>query len=383
MDFDVVIIGFGLVGSSIAYHLNKSSSQKIAIIEQAFDYIPTKSSIGGSRIGGRSIGSECREYYEMLPFSNNEYRELAKYNPKIHKPNNGIVVGQDSQLLKDIISSSIENNVEVDIIEGKQQKIIDPYFRQFQSLEKAIIEKNNSQNMLGILNPSEIIKTYYNLLKDDVEFFWDHKFIEYKRNEESIELSTINSNAKKTIRAKKLIYATNANSDILQQYNLTLSRQRIPVFYYEVKNSNLNNTYIEVVNNHFEMYAMPEVIEGKYYIKTGLHNCHLYDDMGLTDQEFADKISRILTEKIKKNFPGLNSDFNPMLSMCEYGLTKDGLPLVGKIDDDIWVAVGFNGHGCKHAPAFGKMVSDSVLNIEDRKLYNVFDPLRFHSSIKS
>jgi flavin-dependent dehydrogenase len=73
MDFDVVIIGFGLIGSSIAYHLNKSSSQKIAVIEQASDYVPTKS----RRIGGRSIGSECLEYYEMLPFSNSEYRELA------------------------------------------------------------------------------------------------------------------------------------------------------------------------------------------------------------------------------------------------------------------------------------------------------------------
>ncbi|QIW10703.1 FAD-dependent oxidoreductase [Francisella sp. LA112445] len=377
MDFDVVIIGFGLIGSSIAYHLNKSSLQKVAVIEQASDYVPTKSSIGGSRIGGRSIGSECCEYYNMLPFSNSEYRELAKYNPKIHKPNNCIVVGQDSQLLREIISSSIENNVEVDIIQGKQQQIIDTYFRQLLPLEKAIIEKNNSQNMLGVLNPSEIVKTYYTLLKNDLEFFWNHRFVKHIKNKEFIEIEIKSRDAIKTIRTKKLVYATNANSDILQQYNLTLSRQRIPVFYYEVKNSNLNNTYIEALNNHFEMYAMPECIGNKCYIKAGLHNCHLYDDVCLTDQEFSDKISKILTEKIKKNFPDLNSDFNPELSMCEYGLTKDGLPLVGRVDENIWVAVGFNGHGCKHAPAFGRMVSDYVLNVENKKCYKVFDPLRF------
>ncbi|WP_150468418.1 NAD(P)/FAD-dependent oxidoreductase [Francisella sp. SYW-9] len=378
MDFDVVIIGFGLIGSSIAYHLNKSFSQKIAVIEQASDYIPTKSSIGGSRIGGRSIGSECREYYSMLPFSNSEYRELAKHNPKIHKPNKCIVVGQDSQLLKEIISSSIEHNVEVDIIRGRQQQVIDCYFRQLQPLEKAIIEKNNSQNMLGILNPSEIIKTYYGLLKNDLEFFWNYRLIRHNKNKEFIEIEIKSQDAIKTIRTKKLIYATNANSGILQQYNLTLSRQRIPVFYYELKNSNLNNTYIEIVNNHFEMYAMSEYINNKCYIKAGLHNCHLYDDTSLTDQEFADKISKTLTKKIKKNFPNLNSDFKPELSMCEYGLTKDGLPLVGKVDDNIWVAVGFNGHGCKHAPAFGSMVSDYILNIENKRCYKVFDPLRFN-----
>lgn len=378
MDFDVVIIGFGLIGSSIAYHLNKSSSQKIAVIEQVSDYVPTKSSIGGSRIGGRSIGSECNEYYELLPISNNEYKELAKYNPKIHKPNNCIVIGEDSQLLREIVSSSIENSVQVDIIQGKQQQIIDPYFRQLQSLEKAIIEKNNSQNMLGILNPSEIVKTYYDFLKDDLEFFWNHRFIKHSKNKEFIEVEIKSQDAIKTIRTKKLVYATNANSGILQQYNLTLSRQRIPVFYYEVKNSNPNNTYIEIVNNRFEMYAMPEIIDDKYYIKAGLHNCHLYDDASLTDQEFSDKISKILTRKIKKNFPNLDIGFKPDFVMCEYGLTKDGLPLVGKVDDNIWVAVGFNGHGCKHAPAFGKIISSYVLDSKNKRYYKVFDPLRFN-----
>ncbi|MFW6376335.1 MAG: FAD-dependent oxidoreductase, partial [archaeon] len=54
--------------------------------------------------------------------------------------------------------------------------------------------------------------------------------------------------------------------------------------------------------------------------------------------------------------------------------TPDGDPLVGKLEDGLFVATGFQGHGFTRAPAIGERVALEILGGDGIQAY---DPTRF------
>jgi sarcosine oxidase subunit beta len=55
--------------------------------------------------------------------------------------------------------------------------------------------------------------------------------------------------------------------------------------------------------------------------------------------------------------------------------TPDRDPLVGALDDGLYVGTGFQGHGFMRAPAFGESLAEQVLGEDDG--IDPFDPTRF------
>ncbi len=47
-----------------------------------------------------------------------------------------------------------------------------------------------------------------------------------------------------------------------------------------------------------------------------------------------------------------------------YDMTPDGRPIVDRLDDGLWVAAGFSGHGFMVAPSTGSAVADGLLGLE-------------------
>jgi sarcosine oxidase, subunit beta len=43
-----------------------------------------------------------------------------------------------------------------------------------------------------------------------------------------------------------------------------------------------------------------------------------------------------------------------------YDMTPDGQPIVDELDDGLWVAAGFSGHGFMVAPSTGRLVADAL-----------------------
>jgi gamma-glutamylputrescine oxidase len=58
-----------------------------------------------------------------------------------------------------------------------------------------------------------------------------------------------------------------------------------------------------------------------------------------------------------------------------WGTTEDRLPLVGRVDDRVWVSAGYSGHGNVLGLACGELVADAILG-DRHPLLDVFDPLR-------
>jgi sarcosine oxidase subunit beta len=67
----------------------------------------------------------------------------------------------------------------------------------------------------------------------------------------------------------------------------------------------------------------------------------------------------------------------PLLVQGEYDVTPDHQPIVAEVDDGVWVAAGFSGHGFMIAPAVARIVAEAVLEDRRDELLDVLDARRF------
>jgi len=57
--------------------------------------------------------------------------------------------------------------------------------------------------------------------------------------------------------------------------------------------------------------------------------------------------------------------------------TRDEIPIIGKLNEDIWVSCGFHIYGVTMAPVIGKLIADSIKTGQTAEMLKPFDPHRF------
>jgi sarcosine oxidase subunit beta len=67
----------------------------------------------------------------------------------------------------------------------------------------------------------------------------------------------------------------------------------------------------------------------------------------------------------------------PLLVHGEYDVTPDHQPLLGRVDEGLYVAAGFSGHGFMIAPAVARLVADAVLGAPPDETLEILDVARF------
>jgi sarcosine oxidase subunit beta len=67
----------------------------------------------------------------------------------------------------------------------------------------------------------------------------------------------------------------------------------------------------------------------------------------------------------------------PLLVRGEYDVTPDHQPIIGEVEDGVFVAAGFSGHGFMIAPAVARIVADAVLDGRRDDVLDVLDASRF------
>jgi sarcosine oxidase subunit beta len=67
----------------------------------------------------------------------------------------------------------------------------------------------------------------------------------------------------------------------------------------------------------------------------------------------------------------------PTLVEGLYDVTPDHQPILGRVRERVWVAAGFSGRGFMQAPAVGRIVAESVLGAGSDPALDVFDAARF------
>jgi sarcosine oxidase subunit beta len=61
----------------------------------------------------------------------------------------------------------------------------------------------------------------------------------------------------------------------------------------------------------------------------------------------------------------------------EYDVTPDHQPILGRVDERVYVAAGFSGHGFMIAPAVARILADAILDGVDDDALGILDVARF------
>ena len=80
---------------------------------------------------------------------------------------------------------------------------------------------------------------------------------------------------------------------------------------------------------------------------------------------------------IEELLPGLAYVSLPVLIRGEYDVTPDHQPLLGRVDEGLYVAAGFSGHGFMIAPAVARIIADAVLGEPPDETLATLDLARF------
>ncbi|TML89871.1 MAG: FAD-binding oxidoreductase [Actinobacteria bacterium] len=73
----------------------------------------------------------------------------------------------------------------------------------------------------------------------------------------------------------------------------------------------------------------------------------------------------------------------PVLVSGLYDVTPDHQPLIGEVEDNLWLAAGFSGHGFMLAPAVGRRLAGAVAGSPVDDLLDAFAPDRFaHGAVE-
>jgi len=80
---------------------------------------------------------------------------------------------------------------------------------------------------------------------------------------------------------------------------------------------------------------------------------------------------------IRELLPALEYVDFPLLVHGVYDTTPDQQAIIGAVDDGLWVAAGFSGHGFMIAPAVGRMVAEAILGDGIDPALHAFAPQRF------
>jgi sarcosine oxidase subunit beta len=80
---------------------------------------------------------------------------------------------------------------------------------------------------------------------------------------------------------------------------------------------------------------------------------------------------------IEELLPVLTYVSFPLLVRGEYDVTPDHQPILGPVDDGVFVAAGFSGHGFMIAPAVARILADVVLGDATDPALETLDAGRF------
>lgn len=77
-------------------------------------------------------------------------------------------------------------------------------------------------------------------------------------------------------------------------------------------------------------------------------------------ERLQDEWRRRLRAELDRLLPVLRYVGLPIAATGAYDMTPDGQPIVDVLDDGLWVAAGFSGHGFMVAPTTGRLVADGL-----------------------
>lgn len=370
---DIVIIGGGVTGASIAYHLSLQKAGKILVLDSAIK--PgggsTSKATGGFRV---QFGSEINiklsilSREKLLSFKQ-EHGIDPQYDPKGYL----FIALSEDEMEKLKKANSLQRSFGVngaEILEPKQVTEINPF------VNKENIYGGSFCASDGFINPVNMMHAYISSSeKLGVKFLWNKKVTEIKRNENKItEVKTSDS---EVIYSELFINSCGAWAGNLA----SLAGMKV-----EVKPVKRQVAFV----NHRNL--LPENLPMTVWTDNGFHfrikenypllllpdKCSNNNSLD-AEETWLNKIETIASKRITANVK-IKADRKKSWAGY-YEMTPDEHAVLGLIDDseNFYVASGSSGHGVMHSPAIGLLMSEIIIGLKTTIDVTSLNPKRFET----
>ncbi|HTD03294.1 N-methyl-L-tryptophan oxidase [Undibacterium sp.] len=360
-DYDVVVVGLGVMGSSTIFHLARSGASVLGI--ESFG--PTHqfgSSHGETRIFRRAYW-EGEKYLPLLNRAHELWTELqATSNEKLIVPTGGIFMGHPSTgIVKGSRNTAEAGAIAYEVLDTAQIRRRFPAFRVPDDME-AIYEPG-----AYIIMANKVRLQMIDLaIQSGAETRFGRTVQKIEKCGESILLTMTNNDEK--FRARSVVITTGPwmAHDLLPELSNHLSSNRVPIYWFD----SLDKRRKEFTSDNFPaflydhpdghlIYGIPAGVSSERGVKIGFHNRQHVPCKpdGLKQSVSTQHIGEI-SRYIKQLLPGLNP--NPIASSsCFYTMSTDENFLIGASEkySNVFFASACSGHGFKFGSAIGESLA--------------------------
>ncbi|XP_064383982.1 peroxisomal sarcosine oxidase-like [Halichondria panicea] len=366
MDYDVIVVGAGVEGSSTAYQLIKNGVRRVLLLEQFHALHTRGSSHGGSRFT-RKFSTQPDAVNHMFAESAKVYQELSdKCGKKLCTPVSVVSFGRkDCPYIQRTIDAVREDSVEQPLISAREMNSRFPDQISMPDDFSCVWDNRPSTKLLA---PSLIVATFQDLFVRGGGVLLDnHCVMDIVPGDRVI----VRTN-KGDFSSRKVVITAGAWAPKLISklgVQLPIKVQRAEVLYFKVDcpdKFSLDKFPILVYENEvlkmdkfyaFPQYEYPGLI--KVYYRTA-RDIEVDDrDEGGAGPESVEKVVQFIKTYLRgvATTPAI---FEP----CVYSLTPDILPIVDEVPghSNLLFAAGFSGIGFKLAPAIGQVLTEMVLD---------------------
>jgi sarcosine oxidase subunit beta len=349
MTYDIAVVGAGVTGLSVAWHLSANESRSVVLLDG------TGVGAGASSIqpGGvrRQWGTpmSCRLAIESFGFYEEFDRHLSpSVSPGLNKCGYLFVAESQAGL------AQLEQGVELQNSEGVASRLVDA------DEAGELVPGLQAEGIAGAAwfdqdgyfdRPLAVIGAFNEAaLKRGVTYV-DQNVTEVERKGSSWSLTLSDGNA---VSAATVVLATAYDTpELLAPLGVEIPIVKEPkyLFYSNPISQRLLDPLAVFVDRHF---AAKQLADGSV----------LASDLSAEGDPAAHKSEwyQHIKESIRERLPVLDLVSFPVLVEGFYDVTPDRQPLVGPVrgHDGLWVAAGLNGRGLMMAPAIGRLVSEAI-----------------------
>ncbi|KAM7263219.1 hypothetical protein ACFE04_000902 [Oxalis oulophora] len=371
-EFDVIVIGGGVIGSSTAYQLAKRGS-KTLLLEQ-FDFLHHRGSSHGESRTIRATYTD--EYYVPLVLEAALLWEEAEkeigFNVLFKSQHLDMGSGDDKALCS-VIASCKKHGIAHEVMDA--ERVRDKFSGRFELPDNWI---GVCTELGGIIKPTKAVSMFQTLAIKNGATLRDNKEVQnIIKDEVKGGVTVVTSNGEKYWGKKCILTVGAWTRKLLKLVNgttLPIQPLETALYYWRIKEGHENEFVIGSGFPTFASYGEPyfygtPVLEYPGLIKVGVHGGNQCDPDKRPWRSEGIKMD-ILKEWIEKRFKGLVKVKNGPVcgQMCMYSMTPDEDYVIdflgGEFGKDVAIGGGFSGHGFKMAPVVGRILADLVLDGE-------------------
>lgn len=356
--YDIAIIGGGIIGSSIAYHLLKESPNiSVCVIEpdSTYEYASALRSSGGCR-----VQFTCPENIEMSLYSLERIKNFETEMTSNGRPapvdwvNGGYLFIVEPEYV-----TALERNANIQKSHGCNVKLLDP-----SGLQSHFPSMNVSDLGLGVLTPDDgwcdpngLLWGYRRKAVELGAVYIKDRFVDAEVNGKTAKVVVLESG--KRISADAFVNAAGAwSAGVAERFGMSLpvSPMRRFEHYFTAATPMERLPYVK------DLSRLAFRSEGDGF-SGGLVNGA--EPRGFNFDVDHDYWENVVWPAVAHRFPALEAAKCHRTWSGLYEVNDlDGNPVIGAWTgrlDNLYTAAGFSGHGMMHAPATGRAIAELML----------------------